>query len=101
MIIDEIGYLPMNREQAKLCFQVIAALYERSSLIVAQHLQLVTVCDCLLPRINGCIKRLGKKFTDNTDLKSSACQNFDRGHGPIMIRRGWSVKRIKAVCRPF
>jgi DNA replication protein DnaC len=34
MIIDEIGYLPMNREQANLFFQVIAAVYERGSLIV-------------------------------------------------------------------
>lgn len=38
LIIDEIGYLPMNREQANLFFQVIAALYERSSLIVTSNL---------------------------------------------------------------
>ena len=29
LIIDEIGYLPMNREQANLFFQVIAARYEK------------------------------------------------------------------------
>ena len=34
LIIDEIGYLPMNREQANLFFQVIAALDEKVSLIV-------------------------------------------------------------------
>jgi len=39
LIIDEIGYLPMNRDQANLFFQVIAALYERSSLIVTSNLQ--------------------------------------------------------------
>jgi DNA replication protein DnaC len=38
LIIDEIGYLPMIREQANLFFQVIAALYERSSLIVTSNL---------------------------------------------------------------
>ena len=38
LIIDEIGYLPMNREQANLFFQVIAALYERGSLIVTSNL---------------------------------------------------------------
>lgn len=38
MIIDEIGYLPMNREQANLFFQVIAAKYEKGSLIVASNL---------------------------------------------------------------
>jgi DNA replication protein DnaC len=31
LIIDEIGFLPMNREQANLFFQVIAALYEKGS----------------------------------------------------------------------
>ena len=38
LIIDEIGYLPMNREQANLFFQVIAARYERGSLIVTSNL---------------------------------------------------------------
>lgn len=38
LIIDEIGYLPMTREQANLFFQVIAALYEKSSLIVTSNL---------------------------------------------------------------
>jgi len=38
LIIDEIGYLPMNREQANLFFQVIAALYEHGSLIVTSNL---------------------------------------------------------------
>lgn len=38
IIIDEIGYLPMSREQANLFFQVIAALYEKGSLIVTSNL---------------------------------------------------------------
>ncbi len=38
MIIDEVGYVPMNREQANLFFQVIAALYEKSSVIVTSNL---------------------------------------------------------------
>lgn len=38
LIIDEIGYLPMNREQANLFFQIIAARYEKSSLIVTSNL---------------------------------------------------------------
>jgi DNA replication protein DnaC len=37
LIIDEIGYLPMSREQANLFVQVIAARYERSSLIVTSN----------------------------------------------------------------
>jgi len=38
LIIDEIGYLPMTREQAHLFFQVIAARYEKGSLIVTSNL---------------------------------------------------------------
>jgi DNA replication protein DnaC len=38
LIIDEIGYLPMSREQANLFFQVIAKRYERGSVIVTSNL---------------------------------------------------------------
>lgn len=37
-IIDEIGYVPMNREHANLFFQVIAALYEKTSIIITSNL---------------------------------------------------------------
>jgi len=38
LIIDEIGYLPMAREQANHFFQVIANRYERGSTIVTSNL---------------------------------------------------------------
>ena len=38
LIIDETGYLAMNREQANRFFQAIAALYEKGSLIVTSKL---------------------------------------------------------------
>jgi len=38
LIIDEIGYLPMGREQANLFFQVIAKRYERGTTIVTSNL---------------------------------------------------------------
>jgi len=38
LVIDEIGYLPMNREQANLFFQVIAKRYERGVTIVTSNL---------------------------------------------------------------
>lgn len=38
LIIDEIGYLPMSREQANLFFQVIAKRYERGATIVTSNL---------------------------------------------------------------
>ena len=38
LIIDEIGYLPLSREQASLFFQVIAKRYEKGSVIVTSTL---------------------------------------------------------------
>jgi len=38
LIIDEIGYLPMNQLQANLFFQVIAKRYERGSIILTSNL---------------------------------------------------------------
>ena len=38
LIIDEIGYLPLNRDQAHHFFQVIAAKYEKGSIIVTSNL---------------------------------------------------------------
>jgi DNA replication protein DnaC len=34
LIIDEIGYLPMGREQANLFFQVVSKRYERGAMIL-------------------------------------------------------------------
>jgi DNA replication protein DnaC len=38
LIVDEIGYLPMEREQANLFFQVIAKRYEKGSIILTSNL---------------------------------------------------------------
>lgn len=38
LIIDEIGYLPMTREQANLFFQVIVKRYEKGSIILTSNL---------------------------------------------------------------
>lgn len=38
LIIDEIGYLPLAREQANLFFQVIAERYEKSTMILTSNL---------------------------------------------------------------
>jgi len=38
LIIDEIGYLPLQRNQASLFFQVIAKRYERGSIILTSNL---------------------------------------------------------------
>ena len=38
LIVDEIGYLPLHREQAHLFFQVIAARYEKGATIMTSNL---------------------------------------------------------------
>lgn len=38
LIIDEIGYLPMSRDQANLFFQAIAKRYEKGSVILTSNL---------------------------------------------------------------
>ncbi len=42
LIIDEIGYLPLSRDQAHLFFQIIAARYERGSIIMTSNLNFST-----------------------------------------------------------
>jgi DNA replication protein DnaC len=38
LVIDEIGYLPMSREQANLFFQVVAKRYEHGSVLLTSNL---------------------------------------------------------------
>lgn len=38
LIVDEMGYLPMDREQANLLFQVVAKRYETGSLVLTSNL---------------------------------------------------------------
>ena len=40
--VDEIGYLPMRREQAHLFFQIVAARYEKGSTIMTSNLSFST-----------------------------------------------------------
>jgi len=37
LVIDELGYLPMTREEASLFFRLIARRYERGSLILTSN----------------------------------------------------------------
>ena len=38
LVVDEIGYLPMSREQATLFFQIVTRRYERGSMILTSNL---------------------------------------------------------------
>lgn len=37
LIIDELGYLPMDKPRANLCFQLVSRCYERTSLVVTSN----------------------------------------------------------------
>ena len=37
MIVDEIGYLPLNREESNLIFQLVSYRYEKSSTIFTSN----------------------------------------------------------------
>lgn len=39
LILDELGYIPLNKEGAELLFQVISMCYETKSLIITTNLQ--------------------------------------------------------------
>ena len=38
LIVDEIGYLPLSREQANLFFQIVEQRYERGAMILTSNL---------------------------------------------------------------
>jgi DNA replication protein DnaC len=37
LVVDELGYLPMSREEANLLFRLVARRYERASLIITSN----------------------------------------------------------------
>ena len=37
VIIDEVGYLPITREEANLFFQIISSLHEQASVIITSN----------------------------------------------------------------
>ena len=38
LVVDEIGYLPMGRDQANLFFQVVSRRYERGAMVLTSNL---------------------------------------------------------------
>ena len=86
LIIDEIGYLPMSREQANLFFQVVARRYERGSMILtsilpsAVGIALSPATACSPPRcsIGSCITR--SRSDQRRELQAQG-QTQRRHHG--------------------
>lgn len=78
LIIDEVGYLPMSREQANLFFQVIAKRYETGSVIVTSNLALGT---------------WGETFGGNDALVSAMLDRLlHHSHVLMMQGESWRLK---------
>lgn len=82
VIIDEWGYLPMDREEAQLLFQVIATSYERRSLIITTNLE---------------FSKWGGIFTD--DQMAAAMIDRLAHHGQLIVFEGESYRLKHALMR--
>jgi DNA replication protein DnaC len=82
VIIDEWGYLPMSREEAQLLFQVVAASYERRSLVITTNLE---------------FSKWGGIFTD--DQMAAAMIDRLAHHGQLIVFEGESYRLKHALMR--
>jgi len=82
VIIDEWGYLPMDREEAQHLFQVIAASYERRSLVITTNLE---------------FSKWGGIFTD--DQMAAAMIDRLAHHGQLVVFEGESYRLKHALMR--
>ncbi len=88
LIIDEIGYLPMTRDQANLFFQVIVKRYEKGSIILTSNLS---------------FGQWDETFADNTALTSAMLDRILH-HSHVIQIKGDSYrlkeKRKAGVIKP-
>ena len=75
VILDELGYLPIDRQGARLLFQVVSKCYERRSLIVTTNLE---------------FSRWGSVFGD--DQMAAAVIDRVVHHGRLLQFRGESYR---------
>jgi len=89
LIIDEIGYLPMSRDQANLFFQVIVKRYEKGSIILTSNLS---------------FGQWDQTFADNTALTSAMLDRILH-HSHVIHIKGDSYrlkeKRKAGVIKPM
>jgi len=88
LIIDEIGYLPMTRDQANLFFQVIVKRYEKGSIILTSNLS---------------FGQWGETFAGNTALTSAMLDRILH-HSHVIQIKGDSYrlkeKRKAGIIKP-
>jgi DNA replication protein DnaC len=82
IIMDEWGYLPLDREDAQMLFQVVADSYERRSLIVTTNLE---------------FSKWGGIFTD--DQMAAAMIDRLAHHGHLIVFDGESYRLKNALMR--
>lgn len=82
VILDEWGYLPLEKEQAQLLFQLISSCYERRSLIITTNLD---------------FPKWGTIFTD--DQMAAAMIDRLAHHGHLITFDGPSYRLRNALMR--
>lgn len=82
IIIDEWGYLPMDREESQLLFQIVASSYERKSLVITTNLE---------------FSKWGSIFTD--DQMAAAMIDRLAHHGHLIVFEGESYRLKNALMR--
>ncbi len=82
IILDEWGYLPMDREDAQMLFQVVSASYERRSLVITTNLE---------------FSKWGGIFTD--DQMAAAMIDRLAHHGHLIVFEGESYRLKNALMR--
>ena len=82
IMIDEFGYVPMDRDGARLLFQVISEAYERQSLIITTNID---------------FSRWGAMLAD--DQMASAIIDRIAHHGHLLLFEGESYRLRHALMR--
>lgn len=82
LIIDEWGYVPVDRQGAQLLFRIISDSYERRSLILTTNLE---------------FSKWGSLFTD--DQMAAAMIDRLAHHGHILLFEGESYRMKHALMR--
>jgi len=82
LIIDEWGYVPLDRQGAQLLFRIIAESYERRSIVLTTNLE---------------FSKWGTIFTD--DQMAAAIIDRLAHHGHIVLFEGESYRMKHALMR--
>ncbi len=87
IIIDELGYIPLNADAANLLFQLVSARYEQASIIITSNLEFArwgetltdpTVAAALIDRLvhhADIIALKGDSYRTRTHTKKQATLN--------------------------